>query len=119
MKVAGTIMTLCVVLFVIFEDLSDIIAKFIALVGALSASIYLCNLQRIIYNFPWMLAVFSLSLFSSVCFGIFTYIFENSTLDTNTFNGIFGVFSLKWIFIHILISLLTGIINIKLFSSLI
>jgi hypothetical protein len=40
---------------------------------------------------------------------IFCLVFEGSTFDTQTENGIFGLFTFKWFFIHIGIALVTGI----------
>lgn len=88
----------------------------IALGGALAASIYSNYLSRIVFSFPWMFAVFLLSLVSSIYFGAYTLIFENSTLDMDQFHGLFGVFTWKWIFFNIFISLLTGVVNVRLFS---
>lgn len=98
------------------ENSSAIEAEMIALCGALAAALYQSNLQRIIFDFPWMLAVFLLSFFTTICFGFYTVIFEDSTLDMHRTHGVFGVFNTEWIFLHILISLLTGVVNVKLYS---
>lgn len=63
-----------------------------------------------------MLAVFLLSLLTTVCFGIYTILFEGSTLDMHHTRGVFGVFNAEWLLLHIFISLLTGVVNVKLFS---
>ncbi|KAL4482834.1 hypothetical protein ABPG72_022394 [Tetrahymena utriculariae] len=112
----GALLSITVLVLLVYENTSAVYPELIALVGALSASIYYSNIQQITCEYPWMLAVFLLSTFTTIFFGIYSLIFEKSTFDMNTNHGLFGVFSVDWILLNIFISLVTGVINTKLFS---
>ncbi|KAL4482835.1 hypothetical protein ABPG72_022395 [Tetrahymena utriculariae] len=115
-EIFGTILY-CTVLFLFaIEDNSVIYPHLISLLGALSASFNHTHKKEIRYEYPWMLAIFLLSAFTTILFGIYSLIFENSTLDMNVYHGLFGVFSFKWIFLNSFISFITGIVNFKIFS---
>jgi len=62
-----------------------------------------------------MFAVLLLSTTASVFLGLYTYFFENSTLTFEEIDGIFGVFSEKWLPLNLAISLLTGLASVYLF----
>ncbi|KAL4442154.1 hypothetical protein ABPG74_009172 [Tetrahymena malaccensis] len=115
-EIFGTLLYVIVLFLFAFEDSQVFYPHAISLLGALSASIYYTYKKNIRYEYPMMLTIFLLSAFTTVQFGMYSLIFENSTLNMNTFHGLFGVFTYKWIFLNIFISFVTGIISVKVLS---
>lgn len=81
----------------------------IAFIGSIATSLYLWTCYRITEEYPSWLGITLINFLSSILQLIFCLIFESSTFDTSTENGIFGLFTFKWFFIHIGIAFITGI----------
>ncbi|EAR84165.2 transmembrane protein, putative (macronuclear) [Tetrahymena thermophila SB210] len=115
-EIFGTLLFVTVLFLFAFEGESVFYPYLISLLGAISASIYYTYKKNIRYEYPQMLAIFLFSAFATIIFGVYSLIFEDSTLDMNTSHGLFGVFSFKWIFLNTFISFITGVVNMKVFS---
>lgn len=81
----------------------------VALLGSIATTFYLWTCYRITEEYPSWLGITLINFLSSVFQMIYCLIFEQSTLDNSVDNGIFGLFTTKWFFIHIGIALVTGI----------
>lgn len=80
----------------------------IALLGSISAALYLSSCYGITEDYPSWLGLTLINILSSINQLLFALIFNSATFDTNEYSGIFGLFTKRWFLIHIGISLLTG-----------
>jgi hypothetical protein len=65
-------------------------------------------------DYPWNVAITIMSFFSTIFLAIYSLFFEDCTFDFNDEKGIFGLLTVKWILLHIMIGLITGIVVLVL-----
>jgi len=81
----------------------------IAFLGSVAGTFYLWTCYGITEDYPSWLGITIINFLSSIFQLIYSLLFENATFDSSIQNGVFGLFTFKWFFIHIGISLVTGI----------
>ena len=81
----------------------------IAFLGSIAGAFYLLTCYGITEDYPSWLGITIINFLSSIFQLAYSVLFESASFDSDTYYGVFGLFTLRWFFIHIGISLITGI----------
>lgn len=81
----------------------------VAFLGSVAAAFYLWTCYGITEDYPSWFGIAMINLLSSFFQLAYCLVIEGSSFDAQTDNGIFGLFTMRWFFVHIGIALVTGI----------